>query len=189
MIRNVEELRRVLAVYEIPEELRESSISVLAKIVKTNKLSILGGMYGGMAGGSLRTAKNGLPSGLLNHMKEKEETFFDVLTEYMDAKGYKKDSDLYNRIGINRSTFSKFRSGKQNPSRETVLRMALVMELKEDEAVRLLNAAGHAFLLNNMFDRFACYFIEEFSKGVHYDLDTLNEWSVQCTGQAIYGAE
>ena len=46
------------------------------------------------------------------------------------------------------------------------------------------SAGGLAYYIFHRKD-----FQEEFSKEVHCSLDTLNEWSVQCTGQAICGAE
>lgn len=192
MIRNSEELRRILDNFEIPEEMR-GNVSVLGKIINSISILSAGSAAGAVLGkrtlgGLPREARNDMPPAeLLSVIEKKDKVFFDVLIEYMQDRGYKKDSDLYNRLGIHRSTFSKFRNGTQNPSRETVLRIALVLELKQDEAMRLLNAAGHAFMPNDKFDKFAAYFIGEFTRGRHYSLDKLNQWSVECTGQAIYG--
>lgn len=64
-----------------------------------------------------------------------------------------KDSDVYNRVNIDRRLFSKIRTDKDyHPSKETVILLGLGLELSEDEFIELLNSASYSLPKNNHFD-------------------------------------
>lgn len=85
--------------------------------------------------------------------KEQDESKFQkLLFKYIDSKDL-KDSDVYNKAGIDRRLFSKIRS-KENyhPSKETVILLSLALELNEDEMLSLLNSASYYLPKNNVYD-------------------------------------
>lgn len=85
--------------------------------------------------------------------KEKNESKFQkLLFKYIDSKEL-KDSDVYNRVGIDRRLFSKIRSEENyHPSKETIILLSLALELNEDEMLSLLNSASYSLPKNNVYD-------------------------------------
>ena len=64
-----------------------------------------------------------------------------------------KDSDVYNKVNIDRRLFSKIRSDKNyHPSKETVILLAIALELNEKELDNLLESASYSLPKNNKFD-------------------------------------
>ena len=64
-----------------------------------------------------------------------------------------KDSDVYNKVHIDRRLFSKIRSNKDyHPSKETVLLLAFALELNESEMEQLLDSASYSLPRNNHYD-------------------------------------
>lgn len=64
-----------------------------------------------------------------------------------------KDSDVYNKVHIDRRLFSKIRSDKNyHPSKETIILLGLSLELNELEIVELLDSASYSLPKNNYFD-------------------------------------
>lgn len=64
-----------------------------------------------------------------------------------------KDSDVYNKVHIDRRLFSKIRSDKNyHPSKETVILLAIALELSEEELDNLLDSASYSLPKNNNFD-------------------------------------
>ena len=64
-----------------------------------------------------------------------------------------KDSDVYNKVHIDRRLFSKIRSDKTyHPSKETVILLSLALELSEKELDELLNSASYSLPKNNNYD-------------------------------------
>ena len=63
------------------------------------------------------------------------------------------DSDVYNKVHIDRRLFSKIRNDKSyHPSKETVLLLGLSLELSEDEIEKLLDSASYSLPRNNHYD-------------------------------------
>ena len=81
-----------------------------------------------------------------------ESTFQTELFKYIDSKEL-KDSDVYNKVDIDRRLFSKIRSNKNyHPSKETVILLGVALELNEEELESLLNKASYSLPMNNTFD-------------------------------------
>ena len=72
---------------------------------------------------------------------------------YFIDKTNKKDSDIYNKAFIDRRLFSKIRSDKNyHPSKETVILLAIALELNEKELDDLLESASYSLPKNNKYD-------------------------------------
>lgn len=93
-------------------------------------------------------------SSLDNFLKDNEDKnkFQTVLFKYIDNKNL-KDSDVYNKVHIDRRLFSKIRSDEEyHPSKETVLLLGLSLELNETEIEELLDSASYSLPKNNYYD-------------------------------------
>ena len=63
------------------------------------------------------------------------------------------ESDVYNKVHIDRRLFSKIRSDKNyHPSKETVILLGLSLELKVGELEELLKSAAYSLPKNNHYD-------------------------------------
>lgn len=64
-----------------------------------------------------------------------------------------KDSEVYNKVHIDRRLFSKIRSDKNyHPSKETIILLAIALELSEEELDNLLDSASYSLPKNNKYD-------------------------------------
>ena len=118
---------------------------------------------------SLGKCKN---SNLDDFISNSQDTnkFQNILFKYIDSKEL-KDSDVYNKVHIDRRLFSKIRSDSSyHPSKETVILLGLALELNENEIEELLNSAAYSLPKNNVYDLIIRFcFIE----GI-YDLTEVN---------------
>lgn len=81
-----------------------------------------------------------------------ESNFADTLFNMIDEKGL-IDSEVYNKVHIDRRLFSKIRNEKNyHPSKETVLLLGLALELNEEEIEKLLDSAAYSLPKNNYYD-------------------------------------
>lgn len=104
--------------------------------------------------------------------KSKTETnFHKLLFKYIDDKNL-KDSDVYNKVHIDRRLFSKIRSDVMyHPSKETVILLGLSLELNEEQVEELLNSASYSLPKNNVYDLIIRFC---FVEGI-YELKKVNE--------------
>ena len=100
-----------------------------------------------------------------------ESKFQHLLFKYIDDRDL-KDSDVYNKVHIDRRLFSKIRSNPDyHPSKETVILLGLALQLNEDEIIDLLDSASYSLPKNNHYDLIIRFcFIE----GI-YELKDVNE--------------
>lgn len=97
--------------------------------------------------------------------------FHKLLFSYIDEKKL-KDSDVYNKVHIDRRLFSKIRSDiHYHPSKETIILLGLSLELKENEIEMLLNSASYSLPKNNVYDLIIRFC---FCEGI-YNLKDVNE--------------
>ena len=106
----------------------------------------------------------------INNNKE-ESKFQKLLFKYIDERNL-KDSDVYNKVNIDRRLFSKIRSDENyHPSKETIILLSLALKLNEDEMVDLLESASYSLPKNNVFDLIIRFcFINEI-----YELSDVND--------------
>jgi hypothetical protein len=113
----------------------------------------------------------GAPASLEDVIGNLDEPFSVALLRLIDAKGFKKDSDVYARANIDRRLFSKIRGNAHYaPSKPTVLAFAVALRLSLDETEALLERAGFALSRSRKFDVIVEYFI---SNG-KYDIYEIN---------------
>ena len=107
----------------------------------------------------------------IDENKDKNQ-FQKVLFKFIDDRNL-KDSDVYNKVNIDRRLFSKIRSDiDYHPSKETVILLGLSLELNEVEFEELLESAAYSLPKNNTYDLIIRFcFINKI-----YDLFQVNEF-------------
>lgn len=101
----------------------------------------------------------------------RKSKFNVVLFGFIDKKGA-KDSDIYKRAGLDRRHFSKIRSNPDyRPGKNTVIALAVALELDKKGANELLNSAGYSLSDNDTFDLVIQFFLEK----KKYDIDDIND--------------
>ena len=107
----------------------------------------------------------------INENKE-EDTFQTKLFKLIDEKGL-KDSDVYNKVNIDRRLFSKIRSNKNyHPSKETIILLGIALELDEDGIEELLKTASYSLPMNTTYDLILRFCFKEHI----YDINKINEF-------------
>ena len=97
--------------------------------------------------------------------------FQTVLFRMIEERGL-NDSEVYNKVHIDRRLFSKIRSDKNyHPSKETVILLGLSLELNEKEIVELLDSAAYSLPKNNHYDLIIRFC---FINGI-YDIISVND--------------
>ena len=105
----------------------------------------------------------------INENKD-EDTFQTKLFKLIDEREL-KDSDVYNKVNIDRRLFSKIRSNKDyHPSKETIILFGLALELNENEIVDLLESASYSLPMNSTSDLIIRFCFKEHI----YNVDTVN---------------
>ena len=124
----------------------------------------------GAAFGSFECAEASI-SNYINDNKD-EDTFQKKLFKLIDEREL-KDSDVYNKVDIDRRLFSKIRSNTDyHPSKETVILLGLALELNESEIEDLLKSASYSLPMNTTFDLIIRFCFKEHI----YDVSTVNEF-------------
>ena len=112
-----------------------------------------------------------LPHPLRNLLDHLDSGFSDTLMAMIDERGL-KDSEVYKRANLSRQHFSKIRSNPHyQPKKNTVLALAVALELSPEEASMLLERAGFAFSHADQRDVIVEFFIKE---GI-YDVFEIND--------------
>ncbi len=101
--------------------------------------------------------------------------FHTVLFRMIEERNL-NDSDVYNKVHIDRRLFSKIRSDKNyHPSKETVILLGLSLELKVGELEELLKSAAYSLPKNNHYDLIIRFcFVNRI-----YDIISVNELLVE----------
>ncbi len=103
-------------------------------------------------------------------LKNKEETFSEMVLRLIDEKGY-TDVEVYRRALLDRRVFSRVRRPDYVPSRGTAIALAIALRLNLDETRDLLAKAGFALSHSSRSD----IIIEYFIAAQDYNIDRINE--------------
>ena len=93
-------------------------------------------------------------SNINSYIKQKDyyNDFQTMLFKMIDER-HLKDSDVYNKVHIDRRLFHKIRNDNSyHPSKETILLLGFSMELSILEMEQLLDSASYSLPKNNSFD-------------------------------------
>lgn len=105
-------------------------------------------------GSSFEGAKFRKANNIKNYIDKNNQysDFQTMLFKLIDNKNL-KDSDVYNKVHIDRRLFSKIRSSKEyHPSKETIILLGIALELSENELDELLESASYSLPKNNEYD-------------------------------------
>ncbi len=103
-------------------------------------------------------------------LKKMELSFGEKLMELIEEKG-RTPADVYNKVGITRSTFSKIKaSNGYNPTKETALALAIALHLNLEETADFIKRAGYSLSHSSESDLIVEFFI---SRGI-YNIDEIN---------------
>lgn len=112
-----------------------------------------------------------LPGTLRNLLSHLDAGFSETLLAMIDERDL-KDAQVYKRANLSRQHFSKIRSNpRYRPTKQTVLALAVALELSLDETQLLLQRAGFALSHADRRDVIVEFFIRE---GI-YDVFQINE--------------
>lgn len=83
--------------------------------------------------------------------KDDYSNFQTMLFKLIDDR-HLKDSDVYNKVHMDRRLFSKIRNDNYHPSKETIILLGIALELSENEMDELLESASYSLPKNNHYD-------------------------------------
>jgi len=90
----------------------------------------------------------------------RKPAFSETLMKFIDKSGL-SDSQVYKKAGIDRRHFSKIRSNAEyKPGKNTVISLALALELDQNETKELLSSAGYSLSKSDLSDLIILFFIE-----------------------------
>lgn len=107
----------------------------------------------------------------LNELLENiDDTFSEQLLVLIDSN-QKNDVEVYKKANIDRKLFSKIKSNKNyQPSKNTVITLAIALELDLHNTDRLLRSAGYVLSSSQKRDVIIQYFVAN----QVYDVDIIN---------------
>jgi len=102
---------------------------------------------------------------------KRKPTLSEVLFNFIDQKNT-SDPVIYKKAGIDRKHFSKIRSNPSyRPKKNTIIALALALELNQDETEELLSSAGYSLSDSDTSDLVIQFCLEK----KIYDIDLVNE--------------
>lgn len=117
-------------------------------------------------------SKMSVGSSISNYIDtNKEDSFNKVLFKYIDESGL-SDSEVYNKVNIDRRLFSKIRGENYHPSKETVILLGIALELDEENIERLLKSASYSLPKNTVYDLIIRFCFKE----KIYDVNKINDF-------------
>jgi hypothetical protein len=110
-----------------------------------------------------------------------DEPFSQTLMRLIDSKKM-KDTEVYTRANIDRRLFAKIRKPDYRPSKNTVLALAIALELDLSETEHFLKRAGFALSYSQKSDVIIEYFIKHKMYNIHKINMVLLEYEQQKLG-------
>ena len=107
-----------------------------------------------------------------------DDTFQDKMMGYITEKGM-DPATVYRAANLDRKLFSKVKKDGYVPSKNTVLALAVGLQLNLEETTDLLSRANHAFSPSSKRDVIIRHFIERgnlYKKGASRPIDVINDY-------------
>ena len=79
-------------------------------------------------------------------------SFTDLVQAFREKKNM-SNVELYKKANVSKQVYSNMISGKALPKRETVIALAIALDLNFEETEKLLSSAGHSFMPDDTFSR------------------------------------
>jgi hypothetical protein len=109
----------------------------------------------------------------------RKPTFQKVLFNFIDKKAT-SDADVYKKAGIDRKHFSKIRSNPNyHPGKNTVIALALALELTKKETNKLLSSSGYSLSESDTSDLIIQFCLEKKIYCLDYVNQTLEYFSLK----------
>ena len=131
---------------------------------------LIGGFGGVLAGGITfghdaikLPGEDDITKELEEELKKREPNFYDYLVAYMDEKDIDNEAELYKKAEVNRATYSKIRSMRKTnyrPSKPTVIKLCLALELDEEQTQEMLHTVGYGMSNSSLIDKIIMFFIK-----------------------------
>ncbi len=116
------------------------------------------------------------PASLEDVLKQHEKTFSEYLTELLGERDGKA-SEVYKRAEVSKQLFSRILSNPDyQPSKSTVIQLALGLQLDLPQTQKLLGKAGYALTRSSKTDLVVQYYIER----KIYNVTFINEALYDC---------
>ncbi len=125
------------------------------------------------------TSSSDFREALREAINHKEKTLYDYIIMYCEQKHFVKESDLYKKACVNAKTFAKIRND-ETPSKLTLLRICLALELSLLQTQEMLNVAGYSLSNNNIIDKIIAFCLD---KEV-LNIDRIEDYIFEMTGQS-----
>lgn len=104
--------------------------------------------------------------------QNKSSSFSKPLFSFIDEKGF-TDSEVYNKVSIDRRLFSKIRCSEYYiPKKGNIIKLGLALSLTKDDMNMLLNSAGYSLASNNKADLIISFCTENNI----YDINVVNDY-------------
>jgi hypothetical protein len=111
--------------------------------------------------------------------QKRQEPFNQLLFKFIDKKGV-SDSTVYKKACLDRKLFSKIRSNPQyRAGKNTVVALALALELNKKETDKLLSSAGFSLSDSETFDLVIQFCIEKKIYDIHEVNGALDYFSLK----------
>ena len=121
-------------------------------------------------------APTAYPSSLEDVLKQHEKTFSEYLLDLLKERDG-KDSEVYKRAEVSKQLFSKILNNLDyQPTKSTVIQLALGLELDLAQTQQLLGKAGYALTRSSKTDLVVQYYIER----KIYNVTFINEALYDC---------
>lgn len=113
-------------------------------------------------------------------IKNKRKPLFNqVLFSFIDRTGA-SDPDIYNKAGIDRKLFSKIRTNANyRPSKNTIVALALALELNKQDTDKLLSSAGYSLSDSDTYDLVLQFCLEKKIYNIHDVNQALEHFSLK----------
>jgi hypothetical protein len=109
----------------------------------------------------------------------RKPTLQKVLFDFIDKKA-SSDSEVYKKAGLDRKHFSKIRSNSNyRPGKNTIIALALALELNKKETNKLLSSAGYSLSDSDTTDLIIQFCLEKKIYAIDYVNQTLDYFSLK----------